>query len=314
MKRTGFISTFLLVLGSSLAMAAPLATAARGVIPKEVQQIICVDYRTLKASPTALALKDRVLPPNMKEFESAVESLGLDADKDIETLTFASFRGPKGSGLRLIGIAQGQFPTAKLLQRFRVQKVRPTKYHDSYLYPSASGMRMTFLDDFTMLFGDDTAIKEALDSRDGYVESVASNSQITDLINDADNGPVWSVLDQDGTQRLMRSALGDASSLADYDVVKKRVLGSRYAMDFTNGVKFDLDVATADAMTASALSALMKAGMMYRRMTASGSADKLALENVSVDSDSSRLRVHFKASDGQFQTLLQSDLFAAVSR
>ena len=117
-----------------------------------------------------------------------------------------------------------------------------------------------------------------------------------------------------GTQRLMRSALGDASSLADYDTVKKRVLGSRYAMDFTSGVKFDLDVVTSDTMTASALSALMKAGMMYRRMTASGSADKLALDNVSVDSDSSHLRVHFKANDGQFQTLLQSDLFAAVSR
>ena len=76
MKRTGFISTFLLVLGSSLAMAAPLATAAR----RRYSERSAADYlRRLshfKASPTALALKDRVLPPNLKEFESAVEALG----------------------------------------------------------------------------------------------------------------------------------------------------------------------------------------------------------------------------------------------
>jgi len=311
MKRLAVI-TVLLFLAGNAGLAAPLATAARGVIPKETQQIICVDYRNLKASTTALALKERVLPENMKQFESAVRGVGLDPDKDIESLTFASFRTDKG-GIRLIGIAQGQFPTAKIKQRFKTKKIRPSKYHDSFLYPSSEGMQMTFLDDFTMLFGDDAAIKNALDSRDGYTESIASNSQLTDLINSADNGPVWSVLDQQGTQNLMRSALGDAASLADYNTVKKRLLGSRYSMDFTNGVQFDLDVLTSDAMTASTMSALVKAGLMYRRMTATGN-DKLALDNVSVDSDSDRLRMHFKANDSQFQTLLQSDLFTAVSR
>jgi hypothetical protein len=38
------------------------------------------------------------------------------------------------------------------------------------------------------------------------------------------------------------------------------------------------------------------------------------MDNVSVDSDADRLRIHFKANESQFQTLLQSDLFAAVAR
>lgn len=310
MKRLGLLTALLFLISSS-GVAAPLATAGRSVIPKDTQQIICVDYRSLRASPAALAMKDRVLPPNIKEFEEAVRGLGLDPDKDVETLTFASFRTDKG-GLRMIGIAQGQFPTKKVLQRFRLKKVKPSKYHMSFLYPATAGLQMTFLDDFTMLFGDDSAIKAALDSRDGYSESLASNSQLTDLINSSGDGTVWSVLDQPGTQNMMHSALGDASQLTDYDVVKKRLLCSRYVMDFTNGVKFDLDVITSDTVTAAALSSLVKAGMMYRRMTTTG-PDKLAMDNVSVDSDSSNLRVHFKANDNQFQTLLQSDLFAAVS-
>ncbi len=313
MKRLGLVLLVVFLVGSA-AFAAPLATAARSVIPKEVQQIICVDYRSLKQSSTALALKDKVLPPNMKEFETALRNIGIDPDKDVESLTFASFRTGK-SGLRIVGIAQGQFPAAKVRARFKTKKVTPTKYGSTFIYPSAGGMQMAFLDDFTLLFGDNPSIKGALDARDGEVESLNSNSQITDLVSSADSGPVWSVLDAAGTQTMMRNALGDAAQLADYETVKKRLLGSRYAMDFAHGVKFDLDVVTSDSFTATALSSLVKAGMMYRKMTAANdSSDKVALEAVTVDSDSDRLRVHFKTDDKKFQQLLQSDLFAAVSK
>jgi hypothetical protein len=310
MKRV--IVLAVLLVSSLMVWAAPLATSARNVIPKDVQQIICVDYRSLKASPTALALKDRVLPPNLREFENTLRSLGLDPDKDVESLTFASFRTPK-QGLQIIGIAQGTFPEKKILQRLKAKKIKPSKYHDSLLYP-ASALQMSFLDDFTLLFGENNAIRSALDARDGYAETLSSNAAITDMINSADSGTVWSVLDQAGTQNVMRSALGEASQLGDYDVVKKRLLGARYAMDFTNGVKFDLDVLTSDALTATMLSSLVKAGMMYRRLTTSNPTDKLAIESMSVDSESDRLRVHFKTDDKKFQSLLQSDLFAAVSR
>lgn len=310
MKRFALLMS-LVFLASSSGVAAPLATAARNVIPKDVQQIITVDYRSLRASPTALALRDRVLPPSLKEFETALRGFGIDPDKDVESLVFASFRTPR-QGLRIVGIAQGEFPTKTVLKRLRLKKVKPLKYRDSALYPAAGGLQMTFLDDFTMLFGDDAAIKSALDARDGETQSLNANVPISDLVNAADSGPVWSVLDAAGTQNMMRSALGDAASLADYEVVKKRLLGSRYVMDFTSGVNFDLDVLTSDAMTASSLSALVKAGVMYRRLNATGS-EKVALESVSVDSSSDRLRLHFKTDDKKFQSLLSSDLFAAVS-
>jgi len=128
-----------------------------------------------------------------------------------------------------------------------------------------------------------------------------------------DSGMVWSVLDQQGTQNMLRSALGDAAGLADYDTVKKRILGSRYTMNFSSGVNFDLDVITSDSMTATTLSSLLKAGMLYRKMTATP-IEKTALENVTVDSDSSKLQMHFKTDDKKFQSLLHSQLFAAVSR
>jgi hypothetical protein len=133
------------------------------------------------------------------------------------------------------------------------------------------------------------------------------------MIGSVENGTVWSVLDQQGTQNMLHSALGDASGLADYDTVKKRILGSHYTMNFENGVNFDLDVVTSDSMTATTLSSLLKAGMLYKKISATPT-EKLALDNVTVNSDSSNLQMHFKADDKQFQGLMHSPLFAAVSK
>jgi hypothetical protein len=301
-----------ILLASAVAVAIPIGGSARAAIPSEVQQLITVDYRALKNSDTAMALKQQVLPPSLKEFETALKGVGINPDKDVDQLTFASFRTAK-QGLRVVGMAQGAFPAKAFLKKMKLQKVKPAKYRNSDLWSMGSGMQMTFLDDSTLLFGDSGAIRGALDARDGYTSALDSNAQFADMIGSVESGAVWSVLDQQGTQNMLRSALGDASKLADYDTVRKRILGSRYTMNFASGVNFDLDVVTADSVTAATLSSLLKAGMIYRKMTASAS-EKMALESVTVDSNSSNLQLHFKSDDKKFQSLMHSDLFAAVSK
>src|SRR5574340_1485292 len=90
----------LLLLAAAPMFAGALGSSTRAVIPADVQQIICVDYRALKNSPTATALKERVLPDSLKEFEDALRGVGVNPDTDVEQLTFASFRAPK-QGLRI---------------------------------------------------------------------------------------------------------------------------------------------------------------------------------------------------------------------
>jgi hypothetical protein len=177
----------------------------------------------------------------------------------------------------------------------------------------ADGLIMTFLDDNTLAFGTLPSLKSALDARDGKRATLDSNPQMAEQMAAVDGSPVWSVLDQQGTQAMMRSALGDASKIADYETLKKRILASRYTMSFQNGVNFDLSVVTSDTMTAATLSSLVKAGMLYKKLNASP-IEKTAIDSTSVDSDSSNLQVHFKTDDQKFQSLLHSELFAAVSR
>src|SRR5262249_21230454 len=157
------------------------------------------------------------------------------------------------------------------------------------------------------------AIKAALSARAGDAPSLNANGSLIDMMGNVQSGAVWSVLDQGGTQNMLRASLGDVSKVADYDVVKKRLVGSRYQMNFTQGVNFDPDVITNDNMTAATLSSLLTAGKQLKLAGAKG-PEKVAIESMTVDSDSNQLRLHFKTDDQKFEALMHSDLFNSISR
>src|SRR5258708_20264876 len=100
---------------------------------------------------------------------------------------------------------------------------------------------------------------------------------------------------------MMFSALGDAAKVADYETLKKRILASRYTMNFQSGVNFDLSVLTADSMTAATLSTIVKAGMLYKKMNASP-VEKTALDATTADSDTSNVHLHFQTNVHTFHT------------
>jgi hypothetical protein len=305
------------VMGFALALtlpatAAQLAQDARAAIPKDVQQLIVVDYHAMQNSPAAMDLKARVLPPELKQLEQALRTSGLDENHDIEELAFASFK--KGQDTRIVGLAQGQFSLDDILANFKKRKVKPLVYRDNRVYPMGqSGMQVVFLNPTTMVFGQTEALKAALDARDGMSPNFLTNHTMMDQMASVDSDAVWSVLDQEGTQTMMRSVLGDASQLTDYDTVKKRLLSSRYSMNFDNGVKFSLNVITPDTISAATMASLLNAAALYKKVSGTP-AEKQAIDNTTINSSGGVLDVRFASSDSQFSSLLQSSLFQSVVR
>lgn len=313
-KNLSLAATIALSIFASLpAIAAQLGGDARAAIPKDVQQLIVVDYRAMQNSDAAMNLKARVLPPELKQLETALKSSGLNDNHDVDELAFAAFRtANSGDTTKIVGIAQGQFSLPDILASFKKHKVKATKVRSNSIYPmGASGMLVSFLNPTTMVFGSSDAIKYALDARDGLTPSFLGNDTMMQQMSIVDTEPIWSILDQKGTQTMMRGVLGEASQLADYDTVKKRLTASRYTMNFNNGVKFNLDVVTPDTFTAATMSSLLNAAAMYKKV--SGTAiEKTAIDNTTIDSSSGTLQVRFASSDSQFSSLLQSPLFQSV--
>jgi len=299
-----------LLLSAAGAMAMPLASSGRALVPSEIQQLIGVDYDAIKNSPTALQLKDQLITQDLKDAEASLKAIGIDPEQDISQLDAIMFRTPK-VGIQNVFIAQGSFSAKEVLKKLKAKKISPAKYGTAAIYPMSSFV-MTFLDDNTLAFGPDASLKSALDTRDGKRASLDSNATMADQMASVDGAAVWSILDQQGTQAMVHSFLGDAAKIADYDSVKKRILASRYAMNFATGISFDLNVQTEDSMTAGTLASLGKAGMLYKKMTASAT-EKAAFDAATIDSDGNNLQVHFKSDDKQFQALMRTPLFAAIS-
>ena len=295
--------------------AAQLSTDARSAIPHEVQQLVVIDYRAMQNSSSAMELRDRVMPPDLKQFDDALRKSGLNDNHDVDELAFALFRARDNSDqVVTLGIAQGQFSVTDVIANFRKQKLKPTLIRTNQVWPMGkTGMVLCFVDQSTMVFGGSDAVKASLDARDGNTQTLLTNSTIMDAMRSVDYAPLWSILDQKGTQTMMKQVLGEAGSVADFESVRKRMLVSWYGMDFQHGVKFDLTIVTGDAFAAATVSSLLNAAVVYRKVSGSDS-EKAALANTDISSSAGKLGIHFAASDADFNSLLKSQLFQSIVR
>ncbi len=298
------------------ARATQIDTDARSAIPHDIQQLIVVDYRAMENSPTAMNLKARLLPPQLKDLETALSHSGMNVGDDVEVLAFAAYRTGTGNSdnIDVVGVAEGQFEVNDIVGGFTKKKVKPIVIRNNRLWPmGTSGMLVTFLNPTTMLFGSKDSLKPALDARDGLAPSLLTNGDMMSAMGQVDSQPLWSIMDQEGTQYMMRSLLGQASQLANFDTLKTRLQSSSYTMNFNNGVNFSLNVNTSDNFTAATMSTLLNAAAIFEK--ASGTAvEKQAIDATTINSTASVLTVSFNSSDNQFESLLQSPLFADVVR
>ena len=308
-----FGAGFLLLAAAAMVPAAQLTTDARGAIPHDVQQLVVIDYRAMQDSTSAMDLRNRVMPPELKQFDEALSKSGLNDNHDVDELAFALFRPSPGSdALQMVGIAQGQFSTQDILANFRKQKLKATMVRTNAVYPmTRTGMMLCFVDPSTMIFGSKDAVTKALDARDGMAPSMLTNGSMMNAMQSVDSNALWSILDAKGTQTMMKQLLGEAGSVTDFDSVRQRLEASWYAMDFSHGVRFDLTIQTGDSFAAATVSSLLSAAVMLRKMTASDT-EKQALSATDIGSSSGNLTIHFASSDSEFAALLQSPLFQTM--
>ena len=83
------IPALVLALCAAASHAAQLSSDARAAIPRDVRQLVVIDYRAMQNSDTAMQLRDRVMPPELKQFDEALRKSGLNDNHDVDQLAFA---------------------------------------------------------------------------------------------------------------------------------------------------------------------------------------------------------------------------------
>ena len=306
-----------LLAATGVAQAAQLDSDARGAIPRDVQQLVVIDYQAMQNSPSAMSLRNRVMPPDLKQFDDAIKRAALNGkgsiDQYVDELAFALFRPSSSSdALETVGVAQGQFPWQDIMATFKAKKIKPKMLRTNSIYPmTRTGMVLCFVDPSTMIFGDQDAVKAALDARDGLTQSLLANGSMMSEMQSVDSSALWSILDDKGTQTMMKQLMGQAGSVTDFDTVRKRLQGCWYSMDFIHGVNFNLTISTGDPFSAATASSLLNAAVLVRKMSSSDS-EKAALNDTSIGSTAGQLNIHFASTDAEFASLLQSPLFHSM--
>ena len=316
-RHLGTLLATAVVLCSSPGWASPMTHAARSVIPFDVRQIISIDYRTAKIFPTAVALKADALPANLKDFESALQTVGVHPDRDIDAFTFALFDGPRQTQ-EVVGVASGTFSAMTVLTQLALGKFRPSSHRGIDIYPISKTMRVVLLDDHTLLLGKTSAVKAAINVRSGQAPSLETNLETLKTIETVEKSTTWSVLDKTATQKMLTLAVGETTKIPGFAQIRDQALGARYTINFRGGIRFTVDVFTPDNVSATKLSAVLKLGLLYKKVT-TNPAQRSALDDVKVtskqltpDSPRSELRIRFMVDQREFQALLQSRCFAQL--
>ena len=189
-------------------------------------------------------------------------------------------------------LRKGQFPTQEILASFGAEDEADDGEDQQHLPDDEDGdgavLCRSVDDDFRQQGRRDQGAGCA--GRDGAEHA----DQRTDDGRDAERGlePLWSILDDKGTQTMMKQLLGEAGSVTDFDSVKQRLEASWYSMDFRTACKFDLTIQTGDTFAAATMSSLLSAAVMLRKMSGIGHGEGGAERDID--------RFEFRKAGGSF--------------
>lgn len=294
------------------ANAAPISNEIQTILPYSVQQLIVIDYPAAKDANVLPLLRNNILPQNVISLQSALENPVLNVEQNVRQIVFADFPSSDDGELQSIGLASGQFPVTTITSEFHKNKITGVQIDGMTAYPlSNTGQVVVFLDQTALLFGTPQAVFTALMSRNGTDRNYLSNVSMQNMSVPVQNSPIWCVMDAHSTNSLVMYALGRASQVVNFGALKNRVLGSRYTLDFTDTVKFDMSLLAADQASATAISTVLKAAIIYQRAAAM-EKEKEAFSRATASSNDNIVTIDFTASAKEFKSITESEFFHSL--
>jgi hypothetical protein len=295
---------------SARAAAADLSGSAQAVMPQSTRQVISLNYQKLEADPLAQQLEAQVLPPEMRSLSQLLARGGVNAASDLNRLTFATYAAAKGIGL--IGVAEGNLGGLQLAKFYTRTKQQPNPPQmDGVNVYAFGGLTFFMPDNATLVFGSRDAVRQAIATEQGAPQ-IGANSQMSDLIAGTQSSDVWSVIDAQGAQAMVGSLVGASAGGLGADLIKGRFNGARYTIAFGNQIQVNMELMTADALTAAAVSTGLNAAIAMRERSESNPVARSILNQVQVDSAGDNAFLQVAADQSSVAQLMHTDLMQTI--
>jgi hypothetical protein len=328
-KKFGFIAILLTIFSvvPGAARAGSIGSDVLGLFPKDSGEFAYADLKEARQYPWFNQLKEQMLPPKFREFESFLASAGVDPNSQVTEVAWAlvsSKSSTDSSGVSvpsadsIVGIALGQFQPSTAEAYFTSKKLPIVKVRTFSLFAFGGGsgpsdLFFFFIDSSTAAFGQRQLLEKMIAVRYGEGEGLYANADFSSLVNSANgSGTVWAVLDPAYTRLAMQQLVPEAAQFPAAAQLTSKLKAMTISMKGGSGVDAKFEAVCGSADDANTFAALLQAGLMYRKYQVGNSNPDLAamLDSAQVAPAGDRLDVTLTLSDDQVQSLIKRNTFA----
>jgi hypothetical protein len=307
------------------ARAGSLSTQVIGMFPQNAGEFAYVDLRQARSLTWFPQLQEQLLPDRLRQFEQFLGSAGVDPNSQVEELAWALV--PTGSPASaaqnnavpssegVVGVALGAFWPEKIEAYFKAQQLAVVKVRDYSLYPFGSGsgdLFFCFVDSNTAIFGQRKALEKLIAVRDGEEQSLLSNVELAPLISSVNgSGMVWAVLSASYARLAMQQLAPQTAEFPQAQQIGSKLRALTIEITAGSSIQAYFEALCALPDDASALAALLQAGLLYQSYQVTSSNPHLAgiLDQAEVTASGDRLDVTLGLTDNQAVDLIQRSAF-----
>ncbi len=309
------------------ARAGSLGSDVLSLFPKDSGEFAYADLKEARQYPWFNQLKEQMLPPKFREFESFLASAGVDPNSQVTEVAWAlvsSKSSTSSNGISvpsadsIVGIALGQFQPSAAEAYFTSKKLPIVKVRTFSLFAFGGGsgpsdLFFFFIDSSTAAFGQRQLLEKMIAVRYGEGEGLYANADFSSLVNSANGrGTVWAVLDPAYTRLAMQQLVPEAAQFPAAAQLTSKLKAMTISMKGGSGVDAKFEAVCGSTDDANTFAALLQAGLMYRKYQVGNSNPDLAamLDSAQVAPAGDRLDVTLTLSDDQVQSLIKRNTFA----
>jgi len=325
-----------LSMGALLVLAAALAKPAQAggigadtiaLFPKNTGEFGYVDMKKARTMKWFPALEQQIIPERFRQFEKFLASAGVDPNQ-VDELVWGLVpdviaKNDKGvatgvpSSELTVGIAMGNYNPDSTEAYFKQQKLPTTKLDTFTLFAFGSGagsgdLYFFFLDSGKAVFGHKALLEKLIDIRQGREDGLLRNTDMYNLINEANGtGLVWAVLDPGYTRLAMSQLAPEVQQFPEAAKLVQNMKSMILSATAGSGVDAKVQAVCGNTQDANTLSQLMTAGLLYKKYQAKDNPDLgQLLDQAQIAPSGDRIEIRMSVSDDQMSSLIRKNTFA----
>jgi len=311
------------------ASAGTLGSDILSMFPKDTGELAYADLKEARAFPWFPQLKEQMLPPKFRQFETFLATAGVDPNTQVTELAWALVPGKsttdKGgvsvpTSDQIVGIALGQFQPASAEAYFTSKKLPIVKIRTFSLFEFGGGsgpndLFFFFIDSNSAAFGQRQLLEKLIAVRYGEEQGLYSNTDFSSLVNDANgSGTVWAVLNPAYTRLAMQQLVPETSQFPAAVQLTSKLKAMTISITASSGVDAKFEAVCGSTEDANTFAALLQAGLMYRKYQVGNSNPDLGqlLDSAQITPSGDRLDLKLSLTNDQMLSLIHRNTFAVT--